>query len=567
MDNIFIQLAIILGLSSLLGFGSKILKIPLMVAYLCVGLILSIVAAFDVGTLEALHFLPEIGIAFMLFLVGMELDLREIKSLGKPIIIGSLFQVIVSSVFGLSIAVAFGLGVMESWYLGLGLAFSSTVVVVKLLLDKRELTSLYGKLSLGILLVEDLIAVIVLLGLTVTSSLFGLGYYQAFPVFTFIFKVILLFGVVILLNRFFLGKVFKLVAESQELLFLTALAWCFIYVSFALILGFSVLIGAFLAGVALASSQYRLQIGGKVKPLRDFFVALFFVYLGTQVNIDYLKDTYLLVILFTLYAIFIKPVIFLVILGLFGFRKHTLFQTAINLSQISEFSLILLVVGLQKNVVSPSSLTVIALTAVISMIISSLMIENAGYLYKYTKRFVGFFERKNFHHFMETIKAEELIGHAVVIGGHRIGGEIIRLLRKEKVPMIVLDFNPHLIQSLLESQIAVVYGDMGDPDVLDGLNLHDAKIVISTAPGLLENKLLLEQIKTRNIRIPVIVRADTLENAKKLYKAGADFVIIPEVLAGDFIVDKLREHMSGKYFEDRSEMELERLEKKTLAWE
>lgn len=566
MDNIFVQLAIILGLSSILGFVSKIFKIPLLVAYLCVGLLLSIFAAFDIRSSEALHFLPEIGIAFMLFLVGMELDLREIRSLGKPIIVAAVFQIVVSTVLGAAIAVIFGLKGFEPWYLGLGLAFSSTVVVVKLLLEKKELTSLYGKLSLGILLIEDLIAVIVLLGLTVSTSSLDLGYNNSLPLLTFLLKVLLLFGVVVILNRFILERVFKLVADSSELLFLTALAWCFIYVSFALVLGFSVLIGAFLGGVALASSPYRLQIEGKVKPLRDFFVALFFVYLGTQVDFGYLKQTYLLISLFTLYAVLVKPLVFLLILGIFGFRKHTLFQTAVNLSQISEFSLILMVVGAEKGAVSPSSLTVIALTGVISMLISSLMIEQANHLYKFVRRFVSFFERNNYHHFLEAAKKEELSGHVVVIGAHKIGGEVIKLLKREKIALIVLDFNPHLVQSLLEMHIPVVYGDMGDPDILDSLNLHDAKMIISTSPGLGENKLLLEEIRTRQVSAPVVVRADSPENAMKLYKLGADFVIIPEVLAGDFVVEKLKEHLSGKYFEGRAAIELEKLEKKTLAW-
>lgn len=568
MDNLFIQLAVILGLSSILGFVTKFFKIPLLVAYLLVGLILSVTAAFDVHSSEVLHFLPEIGIAFMLFLVGMELDFREIKSLGKPIIIASVLQIIISTVIGSILAKWLGFDGVEAWYLGLGLAFSSTVVVIKILLDKKELTSLYGKLSLGILLIEDLIAVIVLLVLTVGSSMFGVGLSEALPMATFFFKVILLFGVAILLNKYLLSNIFKLVADSSELLFLTALAWCFIYVSVAVLLGFSVLIGAFLAGVALASSPYHLQIQGKVKPLRDFFVALFFVYLGTQVNFNHLGETYLLIIAFTSYAVLVKPIIFMLTLGMFGFRKHTMFQVAVNLSNISEFSLILMVLGLQKHVTSQSGLTVIAFTAVLSILISSLMIENSSKIYKVVKRFVSFFERKNGRHLLEAAKGEFMKGHVVIIGGHRVGGELVKLLKREKVPQIVLDFDPHQVQFLLNSHVPVVYGDMGDPEVLDALDLQDAKMIISTAPNTEDNSLLLEEVRTRKINIPVIVRAETIEEAEKLYKAGADYVIIPEVLAGDFLVEKIRGHLeNGKFFKDRGDKELEKLAKKTFAWE
>lgn len=570
MDNIFIQLAVILGLSSLVGLLTKYLKLPLLIAYILVGLILSLTSFLNIQEFSALSFLPEIGIAFMLFLVGMELDLREIRNLGRPILVAGILQIVITSIIGASLARLFNFGPAESWYLGVGLAFSSTVVVVKLLLDKNELTSLFGKLSLGILLLEDLLAVLILLALTVSPSFFELGYQQAFPLFIFLIKVFLLFALAVIINRLLLSKIFKLVSDSVELLFLTALAWCFIYVSIANMIGFSTLIGAFLAGLVLATSPYHFQIQSKIKPLRDFFVALFFVYLGTQVNFSYLylNQNYLLILFFTVYALLAKPIIFLLTLGIFGFRKHTMFATAINLSQISEFSLILLVVGLQKDIVSPAALTTIALTGVLTIIASSVMITNSRKIYRLVSHFLSFFERKNYQHFIEEmVNNQNLIGHVVIVGGHRVGGEVVKFLKKEHIPQIILDFNPHQVQLLLDLHLPVLYGDMGDPDVLEAMNLKEARMVISTAPNVEDNRLLLEELKTSGIHIPVVVRAETVGEAQVLYKAGADFVIIPEVLAGDFLVEKLKEHLSGQFFKDRGKIEMERLSKKTLAWE
>ncbi|MBU1000515.1 cation:proton antiporter [Patescibacteria group bacterium] len=564
MNNIFIQLAVILTLSSALGFIAYKFKLPLLIAYLLGGLILAYSAVFDVGTSEVLHFFPEIGIAFMLFLVGMELDLREIKALGKPILVASFFQIFITTVLGSIIAKYLGFGSVESWYLGAGLAFSSTVVVVKLLLDKKESTSLYGKLSLGILLLEDLLAVMILLFLTVTPSSFGLGYQQFYPTATLIIKIILLFGIGILLNRFVLPKIFRAVAESGELLFLTSLAWCFIYVSLALILGFSVLIGAFLAGVSLASSVYHFRIQGKVKPLRDFFVTLFFVYLGTQVNFLEVGRALPLIIAFVAYALFCKPLIILLALGIFGFRKHTMFQTAINLSQISEFSLILLLVGAQKGLVSSTALTAIALTGVISMIISSVLVTHTKKLYKKLNKLLGFFERKNYNHFLEVGKTEKLTGHVVIIGSHRIGGEVVKLLKKQGIAQIVLDFNPHIVQSLLKMHVPVVYGDLGDPEVLDALDLKDARMVISTSPSFDGNRLLLEELKTRKINIPAIIRASTTKQADELYKRGADLAVIPEILAGDYLLQRLKDYLSGNRFQERIRIERKKHSHKTF---
>lgn len=568
MDSIFVQLAIILGLASALGFIVARFKLPLLIAYLLGGLILAVTAVFDVGSSEVLHFLPEIGIAFVLFLVGMELDVREIRSLGKPIITAGTLQIIITTILGSSIARLFGMGAVESWYLGVGLAFSSTILVIKLLLDKKDITALYGKLAVGILLLEDLLAVVLLVFLTVSTSVLGLGLQQAAPIFTLIVKAILMFILALVLSKHILPSVFKAVSKQSELLFLTALAWCFIYISFAIALGFSVVIGAFLAGVTLASSPFHFHIQGKIKPLRDFFVTLFFVYLGTQVNFADLGKIYPVVILFTAYTLIVKPIIFLLILGAFGFRKHTMFQTALTLTHISEFSLIIILVGLKMGAVSQAALTTIALSGVISMVIASVMITHSYTIAKKLNKFLSFFERDS-RHFMEGKRhEEELKDHVVVIGGHKVGGELVKFFNKEKVSHIVLDFNPHHVEKLEKLGVNAMYGDMGDPDVLDDLKLNEAKMVISTAQDLDDNLLLLEELKSRKINIPVVVRGETVPDAQVLYSAGADYVIIPDIIAGDLLAEKLRENLhKDEFFRNRAKIEMEKLIHKTLAWE
>lgn len=563
MNNIFIQLAIILSLSSALGLLVYKFKLPLLIAYLSAGLLLSALTTFDVSKSSALSFLPDIGIAFVLFLVGMELDLREIKNYGKQILTAGTLQVVISSVLGTFIAQSFGFKTHEAIYLGIGLSFSSTLVVVKLLLDRKDITSLYGKLSVGILLLEDLLAVLLLLGM---SSATHFSFANALPVSVFFIKVLSLFAAAILLNKYFLSFIFKMVSDSGELLFLTALAWCFSFITLASLFGFSVLIGAFLAGVVLASSPYHFHIQGKIKPMRDFFTALFFVYLGTRVNFSHIGEVYPLILIFASYAVLIKPLIFLLFFGIFGFRKHTMFLTAINLSQVSEFSLIILLVALKLGQVSEEGLTVIALSSVLSFIISSLMISQSGKIYKYVQSFVAFFERRK-KQFMEK-EDTKLSEHVVIIGSHRVGGEIVRFLKREKQSLVVLDYNPHQVEALLAQNIPVIYGDMGDPEILEVLNLAKAKMIVSTAPDLLDNKALLEDLKLRHVKAPVIVRAGTVKDAQSLYKAGADYVIIPDLLAGDFLLNIFKDHLNdGSFFKERPRIELEKLSHKILAWE
>ncbi len=561
MNSIFIQLAVILTLICALGFITYRLKLPLLIAYVLAGLFLAAIATFDISKSYVFTFLPDIGIAFVLFLVGMELDLRELKSLGKQIITAGILQVIISATLGTFIAQSFGFQIPEAIYLGLGLSFSSTLVVVKLLLDRKDLTSLYGKLSIGVLLLEDLLAVLVLLIMTSAN----IANFSTTSILLLL-KIITLFGVAAIITKYILPTVFKAVASSGELLLLTALAWCFGFITLSGSLGFSVLIGAFLAGVALASSPYHYHIEGKVTPMRDFFLALFFVYLGTKVNFNQIGTLWPLILIFASYAVLIKPLIFLLLFGIFGFRKHTMFKTALNLSQVSEFSLIIMLIGFNLKIISETALTVVALSSVISFIASSLMISQSNKIYKSVSSMITFFERKKTTE--KSLNEDlELSDHTVVIGAHRVGGEIVRFLKKENQPLVVLDFNPEQVEALLAQDIPVIYGDMGDPEVLDILSLESARLIISTSPDLTDNKTLLEDLKLRHIAVPTIVRAETVRDAKSLYKRGADFVVIPDILAGEVLLNILKDHLHDKsFFKDRPRIELDKLSHKILAW-
>lgn len=542
MENIFIQLAVVLFLCSSLGFLALKLKLPLVVAYLSTGVILSFLKIFDSSHSLVFDVFPEIGIAFVLFLIGMELDLREVKSLGAPIVVSAVAQILISTGLGFYISKLLGFQTTESIYLGLGLAFSSTVVVIKMLLEKKDLASLYGKLSIGILLVEDLVAVVALMALSVGNSALNFGLQQSLPLFTLVLKALGLFLLTFVLSKYVLEKVFDAVARSTELLFFTAVSWCFVFTSLAVVSGFSVVIGAFLAGIALATSPYHIQIEGKVKPLRDFFLTMFFVYLGTQVQIADLASAWPAILIFTAFAILVKPLIYALILAVFGFRKHTIFQTSLNLSQISEFSLIVLLVGVQFGLASQLALSVMAAVAVVSIVASSIFISVSKRIYKVFRPFLGILERKVGIHFLEVSNKSDFADHVVVIGAHRVGGPIVKYLHKEKIPFVVMDFNPNLVKKLREENIEAIYGDIGDPEVLDGLQIESAKLIISTASDFKDNELLLEECARRRTKATIVVRAEETEHEEILKAMGATHVVMPEKVSGSFIVNQLRSH-------------------------
>ncbi len=543
---IFTELAIILSLACLFALFTLKLKLPSVVAYLLAGVAL---AVFESGDASVLHTLPEIGIAFVLFLVGMELNFNEIRSLGKPIVVATLLQVALSSVVGYWIATLFGFAGAEAVLLGTALAFSSTVVIVKSLLEKRDLGSLYGKLSVGILLIEDLVAILLMTAISSDLLKTGIMVADFTPFLAFIAKAIILMAVAYLASHYLLNRLFDIFARSTELLFLAAIAWCFAITSLAVLAGFSVVIGAFIAGIALATSPYEIQIQGKVKPLRDFFVALFFVYIGAQVELQYVINAWPMVLAFAGIALFIKPLIYLIGLSAFGFRKHTMFQTALNLTQVSEFSLIVLLLGLQYGLIAPQSLSVIAAAAVVSIIVSAIFIEKSDALYKVMKPFVALFQHKKERDLLTSEEESKLVDHVVVIGADRVGSAIVHHMVERQIPVLVLDYNPRLVRRLRAEGIRTIYGDISDPEIIEHLHLETAHLVISTASGIVDTKTLLEACKRKKVKATVVVRAAEPEHEQMYLDMGADYVIVPEHVSGDFLVAKLKNEWPELTFE------------------
>jgi uncharacterized UPF0146 family protein len=256
-----------------------------------------------------------------------------------------------------------------------------------------------------------------------------------------------------------------------------------------------------------------------------------------------LGDLYLvwpLIIIFTLYAILVKPVIFLLILGAFGFRKHTIFQVALNLTQISEFSLVILLLGVRMNILPSTLLSLMAAVAVLTIMFSSVLISYSNTLYRKLLPFVGFFERKEMVHDIEKKLEEELDDHVIVIGAHRVGGPIVEYLEHSKIPFAVIDFNPHVVEKLRKKGINIIYGDISDPEILDNLQIEKAKLIISTATELADNEALLVDVNRRKIRAKVVARALDEEQSKKLKNLGAEYVILPEKVSGDFLATQLK---------------------------
>lgn len=539
------ELAVMLSLACVIGYVAMRFRLPLVMAYLLAGVALS---ALSLSGSTILHTLPEIGIAFVLFLIGMELNLSEIRALGRPIIVATLFQITLSSVAGFALATFFGFSGIEAGVLGIALAFASTIVIVKMLSEKRDTASLYGKLSIGILLIEDLVAIIAMVAITENIISYGFSTAVLTPLALFAIKAAGLIGVAFLISRYILPPLFNRVAKSIELLFLTAITWCFIFTSVAVLAGFSVVIGAFLAGVALASSPYQIQIQAKVKPIRDFFVALFFIYIGSQVDLASIRDTLPMIIGFTILALSVKPFAYLLGLSFFKFRKRTLFHTSLNMTQVSEFSLIIVLLAVEHGFASESALAVIAGSAVLSIMISSVLINHSESIYRFTKPFVARFQSREAVDMLPDAVLPQLSKHVVVIGADRLGKAVIEYLRKANIEMLVLDYNPTTVRRLRDQGYHTLYGDISDPEIIENLQLETAHLIISTASGMRDSLALLDACQIKKVKAQVVVRTVDAEQEQALKEAGADYVIFPERVSGDFLVSKLEDEWPNLHF-------------------
>ena len=525
MNTIFFDLGIIIILATVGGFIARALKQPLISSYIIMGVILGPVLHF-VADMAMVEVLSDIGIAFLLFIVGIELDVKRLKDIGAIATGGALLQMVASFLMGFGIFTLLHFTQMQSVYAGIILMFSSTMVVIKLLVDKSQLETLHGRIIVGTLLMQDVIAVM-LLSVLARSGDFSIGS-LAFS----LFLGGLVFGVAWFFSKVLFPQLFKFAARSQELFFLLSLSVCFAFAIAFEYIGFSIAIGGFVAGLMLGNLPYNIEIISKVKNLRDFFATIFFVSMGIRLTFDTLTQyTVPFLVLLGLTVIVLPFFTFLITL-LFGYNRRVAFLSAVTLSQVSEFALIAVHVGIGAGHIEEGFFSLTIMVALASIIVTSYLVKYEDSLYKFflplLKKFDRFVNVKKTlaHH---TPHAEHDV---VLIGYDRTGYTILRSLRKLKRDVVVVDFNPDVINMLIEHKIPCLYGDIGDDEVLEELHLDKVKLVISTIPAHRDTMLLIKKIRGVNNNAKIIVTAYVVDEALSLYDEGADYVIVPHLLGG-----------------------------------
>lgn len=531
-EAIIFEMATILIISAIFAFVAKILKQPLIPAYVLAGLLLGPLALGAVRNIELIKAFSEIGIAFLLFIAGLEISFKKIKeaNLKKISVIGT-FQIVLIFLLAVFLANFLRLTTMQAVYVGIVLAFGSTMVVVKLLADKGELITMHGRLVLGILLLQDLFAIIAIV-------LLMSGGFALIPISLAIGKLIAILVTSILLQKFVLNKLFRFAAQSTELLLLSSLAVLFLFIILASIAGVSIVIGAFIAGVSLANSPFKLELESRISPLRDFFSILFFFALGVQIVFSGITERLDLLVFILVVALIVKPALTTLLLRIGGYRPRTSFEAGISLAQLSEFSLIIGVLGLEMGVLDQPMLSSIILATIISMSLTSYFIEYKSPLYSFSRYPMKLLKFLPVKENLTYVDSEEKT--ILLVGAHRMGSIILEeLIKKDKKKVLVLDYNPEVISALTKKKISCIYGDLASPELFSLFDVTKLKTVISTVPNAGHSLILLNKIKAKNKTAKIILTAPRISEAEELYEAGADYVILPKIVAGEDIIPLL----------------------------
>ncbi len=540
MGSIFFEITVIICLASLLAIIFRIFKQPSILAYILTGVLIGPIALFHIQNKEVIGNFSELGITLLLFLLGLELKLGEFRSIGKVAILGGVGQILLTLFAGWGIAMLFGMSLIAGFYVGIALTFSSTIIVVKLLADKKDLKSLYGRLSIGFLLVQDFFAILLLILLGGYKPIANPG--MAIESFLILFlKSVIVVTIIINLSRTVLPKLIHTISRSSETLFLFSIAWVFGIAALVASpwIGFSIEIGGFLAGLALANATENFQIVARVRPLRDFFITIFFVFLGMQLVFNNITTIILPAVILSVFVLVGKPIIMMVIMGGLGYRKRTSFLTGLNLAQISEFSLILVVLGSKLGQIPQTVVSLVTLVALISFTFSTYMINDSNSLYRRFGKYTSIFEWGKGKE--EKLGSEEIFeNHVILIGGTRMGTTILDALEHTDDPLVVVDFDPEIVKKLQQKGIPSIFGDIVDTDIQERVNLAKAKLVISTLTDLEDNMLLIKAVHHLNKKTKIIVMAYDIEEAKLLYKEGVDYVVLPHIAGGRQIARTLK---------------------------
>ncbi len=532
--EIFAQLSLVIVFVTIVSMVVGLLKQPLILGYILTGILLGPSAFNLISQGNTFNVFSSIGITLLLFIIGLGLNAGVFRKLGKVVLLVALSELVVVGSVGFFITQSFGFNFTEAMLIGLCLFFSSTIIIVKVLSDKKEQTRLHGQIAIGVILLDDIVATIALLFVSA-----GKGGFSPNELGFLFIKGVILAIVLYIISAKLLPRISKLFASSQELLFLFTIAWGFGVATLFELSGFSIEVGALFAGVSLAGLPYSQEMASRLKPLRDFFIVLFFITLGGSLNISNLAAGIGPALVLSAVVIFLKPLSVMVGLGLFGYTKRTSFKAGINLSQISEFSIILIVLAATSGLVGTDLSAIVTLVAIITITVST-------YLMQYDNQILLYLEQR-FEFFKERINREEDVAqtttHSLVLFGYKKGGqEFVKTFKQMHKKYVIIDYNPEVIESLERQRLPFIYGDATDIELLREIGVRNAQLIVSTMTNFSSNEQLIKYVHRVNPKTILVCHADNYEEAVALYRHGATYVMLPHYIGSERISAFIKKH-------------------------
>jgi len=535
--EILVEIGIIIVITTLIAGVMRLLKQPLIIGYILSGIVVGPYFLNIIRSTGTIDIFSHMGIALLLFIVGLNLSPKVIKEVGKVSSVTGIGQVIFTSLTGFFICKLFGFSTIMSIYVAIALTFSSTIIIMKLLSDKGDMETLYGRIAIGFLIIQDLIAILILM---VISSIPG-GFDFTTLVFGTILKGFGLLALLFLVGIYILPSITRSIAKSQEFLLLFSISWCLALAALFHYLNFSMEIGALLAGITLSLSPYRYEISSRMRPLRDFFIVLFFILLGSQMVFTNMYQYIPAIILLSIFILIGNPLIVMVLMGLLGYTKRNSFLAGLTVAQISEFSLILIALGVKVGHLTTDVLSFVTVIGLITIAGSSYMIIYANKIYPHLSKYLKIFEKKGSK--VDEHKYHEHDAYDIILFGYnRIGYDLLESFKKIKKKFLIVDYNPETIIGLAKEGTDCRYGDASDSELLNELNLSKVKMVYSTIPDVDTNLLLINKIRESNKKAIIIVVSHQIDEAIELYDKGATYVIMPHFLGGRHASTLIEKH-------------------------
>lgn len=540
MHGVFGEFALLLLMSAAAGAVSLWLRQPVLIAYIVIGIVAGPAVLGVVTAHDQIDLLAQVGVAVLLFVVGLKLELQHIRHIGPVALATGLGQLAFTIVIGFLIILAMGKGWVEALYVAVALTFSSTIIIVKLLSDKREIDSLHGRIAVGFLIVQDLAVVIAMMVMSAMRSDGGEGSLLALTG-----SLALRLGIAVagmyLLMRYVLPRVVDRMAQSQELLLIFAIAWGTGLAALGEWAGFSKEAGAFLAGFSLASTHYRDAINARLTGIRDFLLLFFFIDLGAKLDFSTLGGEIWPAVMLSLFVLIGNPLIVMAIMGYMGYRKRTGFLCGLTVAQISEFSIIFVAMGISLGHVDNGALGLTTLVGLVTIALSTYMILYSHPLYERLAPWLVIFERKRpFRELAIMTERHDLREVDVIVFGlGRYGSRLALGMKKAELKVLGVEFDPEVVRSLRRQGLPVRYGDGIASEFLESLPLKDTRWVVSTLPDMASNRDLLRGLRELHFAGEVaVVAREELDDAF-LKKLGAPTILYPMRNAVDYAVETL----------------------------